>query len=62
MRSLHVDHIKPIADGGALYELDNLSTKCAKCHEIKTRAENTISIPEQDRLLLVLERVLQEGV
>ena len=62
MRALHVDHTQPIAEGGALYDLENLSTKCAKCHEAKTRLENTISIPEQDRLMEVLERVLTESV
>ena len=62
MRSLEVDHVKPVADGGAMYDLANLDTKCRICHREKTRSENIVSIPEQDRLYLVLERVLQEGV
>ena len=62
MRSLEVDHIKPCADGGELYALSNLSTKCRICHRAKTQLENCVAIPEQDRLYEVLERVLLEGV
>ena len=62
MRSIEVDHIKPIADGGAMYELSNLSTKCRVCHRAKTQLENSVSIPEQDRLREVLERIFTEGV
>ena len=62
MRGLEVDHVKPIADGGAMYELSNLSVKCRWHHRAKTRLENTTAIPEQDRLMEVLERVLTESV
>jgi 5-methylcytosine-specific restriction protein A len=62
MRSLEVDHIKPIADGGEMYNLENLSTKCRICHRAKSKLENIVSIPERDRLYQVLERVLLEGV
>ena len=62
MRGLEVDHVKPISDGGAMYELSNLSTKCRWCHRIKTQLENSNSIPERDRLMEVLERVLTESV
>ena len=61
-RSLEVDPIKPVADGGAMYDLQNLSTKCRIHHREKTRLENTVSIPEQDRLYQVLERVFAERV
>ena len=37
---LEVDHIKPLADGGALYDLDNLRTLCRDCHIGVTRAAN----------------------
>jgi len=35
----HVDHIKPISQGGSLTLVDNLQTLCASCHSIKTRKE-----------------------
>lgn len=35
---LTVDHIWEIADGGALYDHDNLQTLCAPCHDGKTEA------------------------
>ena len=62
MRATDVDHIKPIADGGELYALSNLQTLCRVCHREKTRSENIVSIPEQDRLYTILERVLTERV
>lgn len=31
-----VDHIKELTDGGAAFDLDNLQSLCAKCHNIKT--------------------------
>ena len=62
MRALEVDHIKPICDGGEIYALSNLGTLCRWHHRSKTQLENTHSIPERDRLLLVLERVLTESV
>jgi len=30
--TLHVHHITPVEEGGALYELDNLATACASHH------------------------------
>lgn len=30
--SLHVHHIVPVGDGGALFDLDNLGTTCASHH------------------------------
>ena len=63
MRGTEVDHIKPISEGGEMYALDNLQTLCRNpCHREKTRSENHVSIPEQDRLYTLLERVLTEPV
>ena len=36
---LEVDHIKPLEDGGSLYELSNLQSLCRSCHISKTRVE-----------------------
>lgn len=36
---LEVDHITPIRDGGAPYDLANLQSLCPKCHSRKTRVE-----------------------
>lgn len=30
--SLHVHHIEPVAEGGARFDLDNLTTVCARHH------------------------------
>ncbi|MEZ3117918.1 HNH endonuclease signature motif containing protein [Halobaculum sp. MBLA0147] len=39
-RTLHVDHITPIADGGHPYDPGNLQTLCSECHSEKTAREN----------------------
>lgn len=31
-----VDHIQPIADGGALLDDNNLQSLCRRCHDVKT--------------------------
>ena len=31
-----VDHIKPLSEGGAPYELDGLQTLCKPCHLLKS--------------------------
>jgi 5-methylcytosine-specific restriction protein A len=31
-----VDHIKPIRDGGAILDDDNLQSLCRACHDAKT--------------------------
>ena len=36
---LEVDHIKPLDDGGAVYDLGNLQSLCRSCHISKTRGE-----------------------
>ena len=38
---LEVDHIKPMEDGGAPLDLNNLMCLCRNCHLAKTRWENT---------------------
>jgi 5-methylcytosine-specific restriction protein A len=35
-RASHVDHIKPIAQGGAALDPSNLRPLCASCHSRKT--------------------------
>jgi 5-methylcytosine-specific restriction endonuclease McrA len=34
-----VDHVKPLAEGGDPYAMDNLQPLCQRCHGKKTRAE-----------------------
>lgn len=36
----HVDHEKPIADGGEPFDLANLKSACAPCHNAKTARED----------------------
>ena len=36
---LEVDHIKPLEEDGALYDLVNLQSLCRGCHFAKTRGE-----------------------
>ena len=38
-RELHVDHIKPIAEGGPVYDEANLQVLCIQCHGKKTAGE-----------------------
>ena len=40
-RSLEVDHITPIADGGHPFDPGNLQTLCSECHKSKTATENS---------------------
>ena len=46
---LEVDHIKPMRNDGAVYELSNLQTLCRACHFEKTAKENQLDAegPEQ---------------
>ena len=37
---LEVDHLTPLADGGGVYEPDNLQALCRPCHFAKTKREN----------------------
>lgn len=38
-RELHVDHIRPIAEGGEVYNEANLQVLCIQCHGKKTAGE-----------------------
>ncbi|MCL2555429.1 MAG: HNH endonuclease [Firmicutes bacterium] len=39
VRASHADHIIEIADGGSVYDLDNLQSLCRSCHSTKTLKE-----------------------
>lgn len=42
-----VDHVEPVRDGGAMFDITNLQSLCNQCHDVKTardlenRASNT---------------------
>lgn len=40
-RTLEVDHITPVADGGHPFDPGNLQTLCDECHQEKTSRENS---------------------
>ena len=59
-RTLEVDHVISVAQGGAANDLNNLQTLCAfPCHADKTRAENSRSDNGWGALV---ERVATDGV
>jgi 5-methylcytosine-specific restriction protein A len=39
--AVEVDHVVPLADGGARLELGNLQSLCKPCHTAKTNAERS---------------------
>lgn len=39
--AVDVDHITPVADGGAPFDQNNLQALCHSCHSRKTRADQT---------------------
>lgn len=41
-----VDHVVPLAAGGAEYDPANLQTLCSGCHIRKTRRETRVESPE----------------
>ncbi|MCY4508425.1 MAG: HNH endonuclease signature motif containing protein, partial [Acidobacteria bacterium] len=47
-RALEVDHITPISEGGAPFDLANLQSLCRDCHIDKTRRERG-GEPDPDR-------------
>ena len=42
MASAELDHIVPLADGGAFWDTANWQALCEPCHDEKTAAENTV--------------------
>ena len=44
---LEVDHIQPIAEGGAALALDNLRTLCRGCHVAVTATANRRAVPAE---------------
>ena len=45
---LEIDHVKPLEDGGALYDLANLQTLCVGCHQAKSRVERGGRAPDPE--------------
>ena len=39
-RDLHADHVVPISQGGARYDVSNGEARCVSCHSRKTVREN----------------------
>ena len=56
-----VDHVMPIAKGGAIWDLSNLQTLCAfPCHRDKTSVENQCQLtPERDAWKVVMADYLR---
>lgn len=46
---IEVDHIVPLRDGGAPYELGNLQCLCVPCHSRKTRIEIGLGRDDPER-------------
>jgi len=44
-RASDVDHIVPVAAGGAFYDHDNLQSLCRPCHQAKTVEEGVFGHP-----------------
>lgn len=60
---LEVDHIKPIRDGGAAYDMANLQCLCRSCHSQKTAAEIELRgslPPERQKWRDLLQTPLKE--
>jgi 5-methylcytosine-specific restriction endonuclease McrA len=39
-REMHADHVVPISQGGARYDVANGEARCVGCHSRKTAKEN----------------------
>jgi len=48
-RDAHADHILPISQGGARYDLENGQTLCAACHARKTLKEQRDADSQPDQ-------------
>ena len=46
---LEADHIKPLAAGGEIYDLENVQTLCTGCHLQKSLADRGI-VPDPEQL------------
>jgi len=46
---VEVDHVVPLRDGGAPFDLSNLQCLCAACHARKTRIEIGLGRPDPKR-------------
>jgi 5-methylcytosine-specific restriction endonuclease McrA len=44
---LHADHVVPIAQGGARYDVANGQARCVRCHGRKTRQEQNANAPRR---------------
>ena len=40
--NLQIDHVQPLAAGGAIWDPANLQTLCSSCHYRKTAGENAV--------------------
>ena len=60
MPSAELDHVKPLADGGPLWDAENWQALCETCHDEKTATENTgrnvIEIPGRAAWLKRMDR------
>ena len=45
---MEVDHIKPLDDGGEMYDASNLQSLCASCHWEKSRSERRGREPDPE--------------
>jgi len=43
-REMHADHVVPISQGGARYDVANGEARCVRCHGRKTRQEQNASV------------------
>ena len=46
---LECDHVVPLDRGGAPWDLENLATRCRRCHILKTAGENRRELTPEER-------------
>lgn len=63
-RTLEVDHIKPVSEGGHPFDPANLQTLCSECHKEKTAQENSerTQTPSRGELSESLFEYVTDGV
>lgn len=49
--ALHVDHIKPVAQSGIMWDKDNLVTLCEDCHREKSRSNDDYTAQRKETRL-----------